>query len=388
MNIRTITLGVREDSLPNAIPAAYEARERLQEAGYTVQGLRLALSLQASHATTDLPSIAVAAEKHAVAAGFDAVSIGRVRLERMPQIPDALAATTKVYFTGRIAGRDGGISPEGIHASAETIIANSRVGQHGVANFRFAAMAGVGPGSPFFPASYHDGGNPWIAIGPETAALGHEMLKQQPVHHDALLEMTTRLKYLTKLIEEQDRQILGTLRGLDAEHKVFVTGCDWSLTGGESPETSIGALVEGVSGVPFGAMGTLVAISELNKAIRAARVNLIGFSGAMLPMMADDILAQRNYAEPPSYRLRDLLAFSSVCGTGFDTVPLPGDTSVDQIRRILSEVASLSGTLRKPLIARLLPIPGLQARDSVDVDAICLPLSPSSLYPTRVMELL
>ena len=130
-----------------------------------------------------------------------------------------------------------------------------------------------------------------------------------------------------------------------------------------------------------------VAISELNKAIRAARVHLIGFSGVILPIIGDRVLAQRNLEEPPSFRLRDLLAFSSAYGMGLDAIPLPGDCSVDQIVRILSEVASLAGILRKPLLARLLPIPGLRAREIVHAN-VSDEMWHAFMFPTRVMDFL
>jgi uncharacterized protein len=52
-----------------------------------------------------------------------------------------------------------------------------------------------------------------------------------------------------------------------------------------------------------------------------------------------------------------------VCGTGLDTIPLPGDTTVDQIYAVLLDLAGLSLRLDKPLTARLMPIPGKQAGD-------------------------
>jgi uncharacterized protein (UPF0210 family) len=58
------------------------------------------------------------------------------------------------------------------------------------------------------------------------------------------------------------------------------------------------------------------------------------------------------------------LAYSAVCGTGLDTVPLPGDVSEEQIARILGDVASLAWKWHKPLSARLLPVKGMQAGDS------------------------
>ena len=86
----------------------------------------------------------------------------------------------------------------------------------------------------------------------------------------------------------------------------------------------------------------------------------------MLPVLEDAVLAQRNAEE--RYGWRDLLAFSAVCGTGLDTIPLPGDTFTEQIEGMLAEVAALAGALRKPLTARLMPIPGLRAGDMTAFD--------------------
>jgi uncharacterized protein (UPF0210 family) len=118
--------------------------------------------------------------------------------------------------------------------------------------------------------------------------------------------------------------------------------------------------------MPFGEWGTLAAVRNLTDAIRAAKVHLIGFSGVMLPVLEDAVLARR--AIEGRYTLRDLLAFSAVCGTGLDMIPLPGDTTTPQLLRVLQEVAALAGALRKPLVARLMPMPGLYAGDLTQID--------------------
>ena len=79
----------------------------------------------------------------------------------------------------------------------------------------------------------------------------------------------------------------------------------------------------------------------------------------MLPVMEDVVLAQR-WAEG-RLGLEQLLVYSAVCGTGLDTVPLPGDTSVEDLAKLICDVASLAVRLRKPLSARLLPVPGKRA---------------------------
>jgi hypothetical protein len=67
--------------------------------------------------------------------------------------------------------------------------------------------------------------------------------------------------------------------------------------------------------------------------------------------------------------LNDLLLYSTVCGTGLDTVPLPGATSAAELAAILLDVAALALRQHKPLTARLLPIPDKQAGDEVGFDS-------------------
>ena len=55
-----------------------------------------------------------------------------------------------------------------------------------------------------------------------------------------------------------------------------------------------------------------------------------------------------------------------MCGTGLDTVPLPGDTSVEEIARIVGDVATLAAKWNKPLSARLLVIAGKHAGERTE----------------------
>jgi hypothetical protein len=81
----------------------------------------------------------------------------------------------------------------------------------------------------------------------------------------------------------------------------------------------------------------------------------------MLPVLEDSILATR--AEQGSLTIQDLLLYSTVCGTGLDTIPLPGDTPVEHLEAVIMDIAALSVRLNKPLTARLMPIPGKIAGD-------------------------
>jgi len=84
----------------------------------------------------------------------------------------------------------------------------------------------------------------------------------------------------------------------------------------------------------------------------------------MLPLLEDPVLAQR-WSEG-TYNLDSLLAYSAVCGTGLDAIPLPGDTSQEQLVRIIGDVASLALKWNKPLTARMILAPGKKPGDRTE----------------------
>jgi hypothetical protein len=108
----------------------------------------------------------------------------------------------------------------------------------------------------------------------------------------------------------------------------------------------------------------MTAAAVITEAVRSIPVKRAGYSGLMLPPLEDPVLAQR-WSEG-TYNLDSLLAYSAVCGTGLDTVPLPGDVTQQQLERIIGDVASLAVKWHKPLTARLIPAPGKRAGEITD----------------------
>jgi hypothetical protein len=107
--------------------------------------------------------------------------------------------------------------------------------------------------------------------------------------------------------------------------------------------------------------GSLAAAAILTEAIDRADFPHAGFSGLMMPVLEDKMLAWR--AAEGTLSVKDLLMYSAVCGTGLDTVPLAGDTTPEQISALLLDLAALALRLDKPLTARLMPVPGKKAGD-------------------------
>jgi uncharacterized protein (UPF0210 family) len=157
-----------------------------------------------------------------------------------------------------------------------------------------------------------------------------------------------------------------------------------------SPPSSSSSTPSALLRPQFGDWGTLATVSAVTRAIKnlankdpaptsaslststAATENdsilLTGYSGLMLPVMEDLILADRAAQQPPRFTLRDLLTFSAVCGVGLDTVPIPGDTPSERIAAVFVEVAALAYRLDKPLSCRLLLVNGKQAGELTEVD--------------------
>ena len=120
-------------------------------------------------------------------------------------------------------------------------------------------------------------------------------------------------------------------------------------------------------GVPaVGLHGSLAAAAILTESIERARFPRAGFSGLFLPVLEDAILARR--AAEETLTVKDLLLYSAVCGTGLDTVPLPGDVTRDQLTALLLDLSALALRLDKPLTARLMPVPGKKAGDVTNFD--------------------
>jgi uncharacterized protein (UPF0210 family) len=116
----------------------------------------------------------------------------------------------------------------------------------------------------------------------------------------------------------------------------------------------------------IGGSGSLFAAAFITEAIDRADFARCGFSGLMLPVLEDSVLAAGAAAGQLS--ISDLLSYSAVCGVGLDTIPLPGNISQAELAGILLDVAALANRLNKPLTARLMPIPGLSAGAPIHFD--------------------
>ncbi|MBM3127138.1 MAG: DUF711 family protein [Chloroflexi bacterium] len=355
MNIRSIT-----GFLPSADPIRDSDLRALRDlvaaarAALPIQTARVALQFPATLTpdalTRDARDLARACQSNAI----DYASLGALDGEHplVAALPAALCATENIFASAHIASRDAGINFTAITNAARVIRQLADSTQDGFGNLRFAALANVPPHSPFFPAAYHDGSARAFAFATEAASLAVDAFNRAHNLDDARAN-------LVGAIERESETLTRVANDLAARFDFRFAGIDFSLAPYPDESRSVGAAIEKLIGAQFGEHGTLFATAFLTDCINRAKFPRTGFSGVMLPVLEDTALAARS----ARFTLDSLLLYSAVCGTGLDTIPLPGDTSVDALAAILLDLATLAVKLNKPLTARLMPIPGLRAGD-------------------------
>jgi uncharacterized protein len=252
-----------------------------------------------------------------------------------------------------ISADDKGIHWRSIDEAAKLIKRVSERNANG--NFNFGTIAMMQPYGPYYPGSYHLGKGHAFAIAMEGANVVAEVFGkyQDPLaaeHHlsEAMARYTKDAEAIAVRISSSTGWVY---EGIDA-------------TPAPLGNDSIAAAIESFIGGPFGSSGTLTASGIITRSVQSTPVKHTGYSGLMIPIMEDSLLARR-WAER-TFTLDSILAYSAVCAGGVDTVPLPGDVSEQQIARILGDVAWLAYRWHKPLGARLLPAPGKRAGDSTE----------------------
>lgn len=338
------------------------ARQAYRAAGFEVEGVRIATQpfprytagMKPEEALAFLAKIAaLARERHF------ALNIGPAMLEDgdgaapVDLLIQALVAGG-VASSLVIAGEDG-IHWRAIGQAARLIKEVGAKSPNGVGNFSFAAIAMVKPYGPFFPGAYHLGTGHAFAVAFEGASVVEEVFAQYQEPSQAEQELT---KALSKQMVDAEAVAMKVAK----ESSWTYAGID--PTPAPNGSVSIGHAIESFLGAPFGSSGTMTAASIITHAVKAVPIRQVGYSGLMVPVLEDDVLAKR-WAEG-TYTADSLLAYSAVCAGGLDTVPLPGDVSEAKIAHMLGDVASLAFKWKKPLAARLLPAPGKKAGDKTE----------------------
>jgi len=355
MKIRTITGGIslnlplKDKKLNRLCDFLNLAKEEFETRGFTVQTMRVATQPWEDYYETENQIIEIVQELEKLVSDnkINYLSFGTTfKTQNIPLIYDILKNTKQGFVTSLLANNKT-INYEALEKTAELIKKLATLEADGFGNLRFAALFNMKAGSPFFPAAYHKGA-PSFAIGTENSDLVYKAFEKAGNINNAQKELRQIFMHEVKPIETIAME-------LSKKHKIKFDGIDLSIAPSENKDESIAFAFEKLGLGKFGEHGTLAIAKIVTQTVKNLQIKKCGYSGLMLPVLEDFGLAQRN--NEGMYNLSNILLYSSVCGTGLDTIPLAGDVSVEKIKAVLLDVASLSVKLDKPLSARLMPVP-------------------------------
>lgn len=381
--VRAVTAFVRleranyQAQVAEALRVLRRTKTEYETAGYEVQSLRISTQPFPEYtrgmSRAEILNFFHEYDQLAKREGFDA-AIGPAMVAATD---DPGQADTLVEILSQNSGLSGslvvaaedGIHWEAVRVAAKVIKGLAEKSPGGLANFNFAATAMIRPYTPFYPGSYHAGPGRAFAVALQSANVVAEAFDGAEGSQDAKARLENLLGEHARVIESVARRVEGA------------TG--WAYVGIDlSPaplkEISIGAAIEKLVGAKIGAPGTMTAAAVITSALQDIAVRHAGYSGLMLPVLEDALLAER-WSEGV-LTMDELLSYSAVCGTGLDTIPLPGDVAQAALERIIGDMASLAFRLHKPLSARLMPVVGKKPGERSDfkdpflVNAVIQPL--------------
>ena len=382
MLIRTITLGIADphplnpEALQQAAATLQHASARYAEAGYEVQTVRLStrpfFDDLADWSPAALVDYTQGLQRVLDDAGIGFCSLGTAQaarpdfpLERIELIADLLGPTGALNATVQLATAEYGMRAEAALPAARVMRRLAYETAEGFGNFRFAVLACVGPGSPFFPSAYH-AGPASLSLGLQGAGVVAGALGAYK--NSAPIDLNRIAELVRAALIEQASPVVTLGQALAREYGLAFGGID--LSPAPMGDDSIVTALELCGYGPIGSSGTVAVAAALTSALKNTGLPTCGYCGLMLPVLEDAILGRR--WEEGLVNTHQLLLYSAVCGTGLDTVPLPGDMEAEVIAHLLLDVATLALRLHKPLSARLFPVPGKQAGERTEFSSAYL----------------
>ena len=366
--IRAITAFVNLDraqyqqQIADAFALLKRARTTFESRGYEVQTIRLATQPFPEYTKDLSPAAAIAfflkldaiadRDKFIIAIG-PAMQSATDSTAQADLLAATLRGTKHISGTVVVAGDDG-VRWAAVGAAAR-VMKTLEGTDRSEGNFKFAAIAMVPPMSPFFPAAYNEGFGHQFAVGLESPNLIQSAFK-------GAADLAAARQKLTDALAAEAFDVQHHAERIDMETGWRFAGIDLSPAPGK--DASIALAMEELTQQPFGSSGTLTAAATITAAIKAVSAKQTGYSGLMLPVLEDPELAKR-WSEG-HLSVDALLAYSAVCATGLDTIPLPGDVTEEQLDLMIGDMASLAFKWHKPLTARLLPVAGKHPGDMTE----------------------
>ena len=283
---------------------------------------------------------------------------GDVEKEILNEIPRCILNHDSLFSSINVASTKRGINLSALKASTKVI---KKLSSDPFKNLNFCVSSNVTPdlNIPFFPASYHSSKQPGFSLALEMADEVIKICEESEKRSDIKKRLHKKFLEIYEILVEISENIA-------SKYEIEFKGIDFSPAPFPKLETSIGNAVEQVGFDYFGAHGCTFGVALIKNAIPTNLEKVIGFSGFMQPVLEDFTISKR--VSENKLNLDTLLLYSCLCGTGLDCIPLPGSITEKELFYMLLDICSISLQLDKPLTARLMPIPGKKAGETVEFD--------------------
>lgn len=288
-------------------------------------------------------------------------SLSQNDLNLLENLPNLINSHPNMFTSLQVGSTQNGINFHALEEAVKVIF--KLAGPDPFQNVKYAITFNVPSNTPFFPSAYHLGKTPKLSIALEAADEIFTLFQEFNSQTASLQEIKSIIQ--TRFLEIY-QELFTIIEPFCEKSGIEFVGIDFSPAPYPSKEKSIGNALESLGITEFGGHGSVFSVGFITQAIQSINCPKIGFSGFMQPLLEDTTIAQRN--NEGKVDLSKLLLYSTMCGLGLDCVPIPGDSSLDAVNRLLMDLGMISMRLNKPLTARLMPIPNKGAKEETSFD--------------------
>ncbi|MBV9256946.1 MAG: DUF711 family protein, partial [Ktedonobacteraceae bacterium] len=305
--LRTITLGIADAHplsatvIEHAKTILSHASTRFNEAGYEVQTVRLStrslLDDLADWSSGDLLAYVKDLQRMLDDADLKFCSLGTTQvtrpgfpLERLDLLADMLIPNSALNVTVQLATLEQSLRTEAALPTALIIKRLAQETEEGQGNFRFAMLACVAPGTPFFPAAYHAGPTS-LSLGLQGAGIVTEALQAHVANTSQAIDLVHITQWVRDALRSYALPLVTLGQDLAQEHALLFGGID--LSPAPMGADSIASALELCGYGPLGSPGTLSVAAALTSALKTTELPTCGYCGLMLPVLEDAGLGRR-----------------------------------------------------------------------------------------------
>jgi uncharacterized protein (UPF0210 family) len=174
-------------------------------------------------------------------------------LQRLLLVPDLLQSNNALSATVQLATLEHGLRMETVLPTAQIIQRLAWETKEGLGNFRFAMLACVAAGNPFFPAAYH-AGPASLSLGLQGASIVTEALRTHITESGQALDLVSIRQWVREGLIVYAQPVVEIALALAQEHALLFGGID--LSPAPMGADSIVSAIERCGYGPLGSYGS------------------------------------------------------------------------------------------------------------------------------------